>query len=359
MNGIVSKKVQFISKGELIGFIVVIIMVLYILFPQDRLMKYSEVNEYEKLYKENTHLSIKFLEEVTHKNPEYIGLKVLLIYKYIEIGEFSKAREKIKDLEDSKVADNDTLLLLQFELLKKETFSYPETSIERKKFLEKLRDFIKMSYPRIKKPEILRYLYKQSISLNIPYTAFEIAVRLSELDQKNETHWLKVAGKIAYELGLYNKALTIYEKLYKIEKNPKWLNKEIEILIMRKEFSKAMRLIDRYVNSKINKAYKLKLLAKGAEIALWNREYIKSSEYYIKALEISENTQIKKKFFKKAIEVLRAGDKSSQLERVIKKYKNEFISDKEIAKFMIKVALEIGNVELARELSLKLMDVKK
>jgi len=71
------KKISLITPLEILGFVGAVVLVLYLLFPEDKLLKDSQLKFYKQLEKENIFLSIKFLEEMNREFPEYTNFTVM------------------------------------------------------------------------------------------------------------------------------------------------------------------------------------------------------------------------------------------------------------------------------------------
>ena len=352
-----NKKISLVTPFEIFGFIVAVILILYLLFPEDKLLKYSQLKFYRQLEKENLFLSIKFLEEMNREFPQYKDISILLIHNYIKTGKLEKAREKLDEY-NRFYGEEEPLLLLKYELLHKEAFSYPEGSKRRKNLIKKMRVFIKENMKKFSNPEFLKYFYSQALSLNSPETALDIAVLLwkKEKDEK----WLHTAEKLSRDLGKLPLSIELYSKLVAV--NPfdlKYRKEFINLLLSAGRYRHALKQIESALKENLPVSDKIYLLSQGAKISIWKGWYEKASHFYIYGMKTVNDPQKKKMFFKKALNTLRSGGKVKEAVYLIKKYGFDFIRDKDISKLMIKTALEANDLKLAREISLRILGEEK
>ena len=351
------RKISLVTPFEIFGFVVTVVLILYLLFPEDKLLKYSQLKFYRQLERENLFLSIKFLEEMNREFPRYKDIKILLIYNYIKTGKLEKAREKLDEYYRL-FGEEEPLLLLKYELLNKEAFSYPEGSKKRKELIKKMKAFIKENVKKFSNPEFLKYFYSQALSLNSPEIALDISILLwkKEKDEK----WLYKAAKLSRDLGRLPLSIELYSRL--VADNPfdlQYRKELINLLLSGGRYRQAITHIEKAIKENLPKSHKIYLLSEGAKISVWRGWYEKASQFYIYGMKMVSDPQKKKIFFKKALNTLRSGGKVKKAVYLIKKYGFDFVKDKDISKLMIKIALEANNPELAREISLKILGEKK
>ncbi len=348
---------KLVTNLELFGLFLTVLIVLVLLYPRDRLMNYAKPENYNILAKENIFLSIKYLEELIKNYPNYPDLKLLLAKKYIQIGEIKKANILLKDYINLK-GNDPAVILLKFELLKYDAFSYKEGSQERKESLMILRQYLRENIQYINDPIYLKYLFNEAVALDDPISAREIAYKLSISKDKDRVYYLEKLVDLSIGTGDYEKALKALKKLYIIqpERSKYWLKKLAEIEL---HLGRYLDAVKRYeLLFRIEKDYKKRseYIKKTADILLWHKKYRKAAYVYIKGMEISPDFESKKRYFIKALKTLESGNHLSDAVKLIRRYGFDFVKDKETAKLMIKIALASNEPELARKLSIEVLE---
>ncbi|MBK3332331.1 tetratricopeptide repeat protein [Persephonella atlantica] len=350
MSGNVDKSIRIFSLWEILGFGIAVVLVLFLLYPEDKLKKYSEISYYKKLEEENLFLSIKYLEEIIKKYPDMKNARILLIYKYIQTGQMENARKALEDYEKIYGKDS-SLLLLKYEILKKEAFSYPESSEKRKVLLKKMGRILLEEINRFEDPEFLNYFYKQAVLIGRDDVALKALLKLVKITDKKE--WYKKAIKFAISTKNRDVALKLLKQGFFKFHDIFYAEKIIQLYLWKKEYRKAVSFIKEAVRQNIPPENKILLLEKGAEISIWTGRYREAAKFYIEAMRISKNR--KSEFFVKALKTLRSGNRLKEAVKLIKKYGYRFIENRRVSKLMLKIALETGDLELARKISLKLL----
>ncbi|WP_457642047.1 tetratricopeptide repeat protein [Persephonella sp.] len=346
-----------ITNIELVGLFVTVLVILFLLFPRDKLLKYTKPENYNLLSKENIFLSIKYLEEITKKHPEYYDLKLLLIHKYIQTGNINRATVLLREYINQRGYDP-SVLILEYQLLKYDAFSFPEGSTERKTKLEKLRKFIEKNFEHFKDSMYLEYFYKESIFLNAPHLALKIAERLSNIDREREKYWLEKVIKLSLALKDYEKTLSTYRKLSLIEPHRYlyWIKKIVEVELSIGRYAEALKHYQILIRSEKDIDKKIRYIEKAGQISIWIKNYKRAAQFYIDAMKISRTEKEKIRYFIKALRTLQSGNRLKEATGLIRRYGFEFIKkDKKAGKLMLKIALAANDHELAREISLALL----
>ncbi|HCB68877.1 MAG TPA: hypothetical protein DEP48_00820 [Persephonella sp.] len=348
---------RLISDLELAGLFVTVLTVLFLLFPKEKLMQYAKPENYNLLSKENIFLSIKYLEEIIKNYPEYADLKMLLIKKYIQVGDLKKADILLSDYIKQK-GYSQTVVILKFDIMKFEAFSYPENSTERKRKLEELRKFLRENIKFIKNRSYLEYLFREAVALNDPVSAREIAYMLSVSKVKDQSFYLEKLLQLSIATEDYRKAVLALKKLISIkpEKSAYYMEKLAEIEFHIGRYLDALKHYEILIRVEKNYRKKLDYVEKAARISIFMKRYRKASYLYLKGMKIAKTYREKNIYFRKALKTLQSGNMVKEATKLIRRYGFRFIKDKKTAKLMIKIALQADDAELARKLSLSVLE---
>ncbi len=351
------KDKTLISDLEIAGLFLTVLTVLFLLFPKERLMQYAKPENYNLLAKENIFLSIKYLEELLRNYPEYAELKMLLIKKYIQTGKLKKADILLKDYIRQK-GYSQPVVILKFDLLKFKAFSYPENSKERDIKLKELRDFLRKNLRYIRNKAYLEYLFKEAISLNDPISAREIAYRLSISKAKDKAYYLEKLLEFSVATQDYKKAVLALKNLINIrpDRSAVYLEKLADIELYIGRYLDALKHYEILIRTEKNYRRKLYYIEKAARISIYMKRYSKAAFLYLQGMRISISQKEKSTYFLKALKTLQSGNRMKEAVKLIRRYGYKFIRDKKTAELMIKISLQAGDTELARELSLKVLE---
>ena len=351
--------IKLISGLELTGIFFAVMLIIYVLFPNERLMYYLKRQIDELSEDEDVYLSIKYLEKILKKHPRQKALRVALIRKFLLIGNYKKAEEHLKEY-IKYYGEDETALLIEYTIMSKEVYSYPEESTERKLGVEKLRKFIQKNVDKISDLEALTNFYQEAVKLGLPKTALKISLKIAKITPyaTSRAEWYERAYKLAVELGNLRLAEEIYIELVKTGHIPSDKFKEYTLKLARLEeakghYEKAIKHYSQVIKEEDDKRAKIKLLEKLAQISIWNHDYDNATNYYISAMSLSDSYNNKKKYFKLALQSAIWGNKLDKAIEIIEVHGTLFENDEEILKEAIKVYLAAGKVNKAYEVAQK------
>jgi len=344
--------IKLVSGLELTGIFFAVLLIIYVLFPNERVYMYlkrqiDEFNEDEDVY-----LSIKYLEKILKEHPRQKDLRLALIRKYLEVGDYEKAKEHLEEY-IKLYGENENTIFLEYSILYKETIQYPEDSPQRKVAVERLRKYIQRHIDKINDPDILEFFFKQARQLDMPKTALKIAERLyyQTFYTHKKKEWLKQAMQLALDTGNVKTAKQLYKEIPKNlpEELYKYTVKLAEIETAEKNFDDAVRHYSLALRLEDDKRKKQAILKKLAEISIWRNppRYKDAIRYYITALSLSDTYQEKKDNFLLALKTALAGNLLDEAVKIAENYGTFFEKDKDVLKEILKVYLAKGELEKA------------
>jgi tetratricopeptide (TPR) repeat protein len=307
---------RFITNTELLAFVLLVLITLALLFPGKRVEELV-VKEEDPNYE----LSILYLEKLTGSYPERYDYKLALAKKAMRLGKDEYTERIYKELSKSKDPEAKILALtIIYDRLKKKYFlsEKPEEKISIKKEMANV--LISLS-EQTKSIDELRKYFSESISMDMPALSFRLAMLLSDIDSRKRVFWLEEAYKKASVMKDYTTAVKILDEMISTDtKNRKrWTDKKIEIALFSKDYTQA-------VNTCIGEM----LMAKSYEE--------------------------KKRYFKKALEILSWYSDRHKTAVLIETYYRDFLQDDEMALFILKKTLAVGELKIARILALEVLN---
>ena len=227
---------SILSLKEIIAIVIVFAFVLYLLFPKDNIESFVENS------KENTNLSINYIESMLLYHPDNVKLKMLLVKKYDYMGKTKKAlnlnSEIIKETHDKVLL---TKLYKTQYLLNKDIYYRTEKPQQLKILKQKL-----LRYYEFTKGH-RDYLFFFAESTNIDYTYLRYLSLNGLMKQQPELidyEFEKINYYLANRLGYKEEA---YKRLIKLldykEIDPKLQEYAINSLILHEDYDKAYATI--------------------------------------------------------------------------------------------------------------------
>jgi len=306
---------RLITNTELLGFVLLILIILALLFPAKsiRELVLKEKNT-------NPELSFLYLKKLAELYPNRYGYKLSLAKKAIDLGKYEYAEKICSELSRHKDPKARKLALtITYDLLKKKYFLSKKPK-EKTNIKERMANVLALLSKQAKSVKELRKYFFESVSMNMPELSFRIAILLSNVDSKKKLFWLEKAYREASAMKDYATALNILDEMVKIDtKNrEKWVAEKIEIL-------------------------------------LFNKEYTRSVNTCIKEMLDAKSYEEKKKYFKKALEILSWCCDKYEVAILVEKYYRYFWGDDEMMLYMLERLIAGGQLKIARMIALEVL----
>ncbi|MEZ0323584.1 MAG: hypothetical protein ABWJ98_04665 [Hydrogenothermaceae bacterium] len=368
---------KFVSNGEIFLFSFIVILIMILLFPKGKLEEL--VLEYKD---SNVELANVYLENLVRINPDP-QLKLLLAQRYFEIGNYKRSEEILEELEKSGLKSE--VAFIRYQRLKFLYFLSKEQN-QKLAYYKKMENLLTDIYQNEQRLDILEKVYKESVSMNMPYLSLKVAEKISKLKSNKDLKWLEIVYQKSLQVSDYKTAmeyLSILEELDK-ENYRHWLTEHYKLSLSTKDYKAALKdaikIINLYSDENIKKdivfllskdeypdktvnqlselypSQRIFLLESLAEVYKIKKEYNRAYTLYIQLFNSSKNFEERKKLFIEIVNLFLAKRDYSNVKQFISKYYREFIKDKEIAKFILKSALATGDPTFAYKIAL---DIKE
>jgi len=325
---------------EIAGFVLIVCAVLYLLFPKDKIVNLV------KKEKSNDTLIIKYIENIKRYYNTDLDMNLMLFDKYIATGSLDRAKEQFEYIK-KRFPSYEEIPFLRYKMLKIAYFkSYDEDEKNRirQKIAAALREILNAS----RKNETYKRVYQEALSFGL-YPLAKEAIRRVALSTLSPV-WLEKAYDLAIQTSDTKEAIEYLKLLLKEDRNNKnlYMLKLAKLYIADQQYASASRIFEEL--SEGDPVNRTAWLEESAKYALAAKEYEKASKLYLKAMK-SVSQEKKSRYFVEAIKSLLWGNKPETAAKMAREYKNDFISDKESAYWMLKAALAAGDLKLANEIS--------
>jgi len=331
------------SYPEIIGLFITFLTILFLLHHE---------NDLEKLVlkeSSNYDLTAIYLENMLKHDPKNEKLMLALATTAQKSGNIDlsmKLLTVLKNTKDKSILDK--MDKIRYYLLKNrmEHLSKSEKIIAKEDMNKILTNIFNKP---LKSMSFIKEWYDEAMWLN----DFRSAYRLTTLALKNEedSYWLKQHYLLALKLHYDEEAEKTFKKLLKFDLSHKedWL-KEIYYSASDNEEYKEAEVI----------LLKLKSISptwegEHAQLALRMREYAKASKIYLSLFKKSEDYEVKKAFFIKAINALQYGNLYDEAVSLAKQYDKTYIHDPMMREFFLKLYLSANDLEAASDFSQELL----
>ena len=278
------------------------------------------------------------------KKPE---LMLLLIENDMKTGNYEEALSLIKELEKLENIPRKEILYMKLKIYETQYFSKNSRKSELK---EKIRQILKslalMEFSESK----LEELYKKAMNFGFYKTALLISKKAAG---KDEDKWLEKAYKTAMLTRNYDEAFNFLDKLIEKSKG------EMKVKYIKEAFNLAISTGD--YDRGYNYAYKLlslkalspKETKKVIDMALFERDYNTAVMF---SYEMFNKTH-DKYYFKKTVQLALWAGKYELAKHLLDRYSADFITDPEMAVFILKTAMALNDKGLSVKLAQKVVNV--
>ncbi len=375
---------EIFNYKEILGFTLIIIVLSFILFPKGKIEKL--------IFQEDTNIELSniYLENLIRITNDD-NLRLLLAERYIKLGYKYKAISILDYLE--KKADREVISkakVLRYQILKSEYFAKNTTDNQREQIKTQMRKLLVDSLNSTQDLNTISKIYKEALSMAFVDIAYQITKKAVFLSNKDK-YWLKEAYNQALATSNFKDAQKYAFELYNTDKENKikWLNEYYNISVAIKDYQSAIKSLEILAmednkNSKIYyqkavdvllyiKDYKSAInlleslyqrddinryvwLEKMANLYLMEKNYKEAFGLYNQAFLLERNMQKRKELFKKSAEILLWSKDYENLKTFLNLHYKEFLTDKEMAKFILKTALATGDPKFAYKIAL---DIKE
>ncbi len=335
---------KFVDNKEILAFVVIFFFLSILLFPKGKIERIILEED------SNIELSNIYLKQLVKLNPDP-NLKVLMIERLIMLGKYDEALDYIKDLESYPEENiKAKVIFSKYLILKAKYFSNKLLNEDKEKIRSEMKEILKSSYGKSSDLELLKKIYKESLSMFFPDLALEISLKINSI-KPEDLYWLEESYKNSLATENYSTALNILKKLIIMDEKNKvdWLKKFYNISLMIKDYNEALWALNylKILDKNNEEIYNKKIL----DLYLIKKDYSKAINYCLYFLEREKKIDNKKEYFKKALEIAMSIKRYDIAKEVIRNNYKNFLHDKEMVKFILKSALATGDPKFAYEVA--------
>ena len=272
---------------------------------------------------------------------------LLLIENDMKTGNYKEALSLIKELEKMNNIPKKKILYMKLKIYETQYFS---KNSKKSKLKEKIGKILKNLALIEFSENKLEELYKKAMNFGFYKTAFLISKKAADRYGRN---WIKKAYKTAILTKNYNEAFNFLDKL--IEKS----TGETKVRYIKEAFNLAVSVGD--YDKGYNYAYKLlsfkalspKETKKVIDMALFGRDYNTAVKFSYEMFKKNHS----KYYFKKTVQLALWAGKYELAKYLLDKYSADFITDPEMAIFILKTAMALNDKKLSVKLAQKAVEV--
>lgn len=319
-----------------------ILMVVLLLFPQERL-EWLIMREDDT----NLDLSITYIENLLSVNPDD-RMKLSLAKRYFRLAEYEKMEKLLSELEDSPLDYiRVEAVSLRYAMLKRLYFA-GHTELK-----ARIEEELRKAVEGTDDTATLRSLYRESLSMAMPHVALIVAEKLSRI-AVNKLHWLEEAYRQAIATGELKKAVEFAHRLSRLDRRKRayWLAEAIRLTIAIKDY----RLAEDYLKELGSIRKDARWYDMAVELYLLKGDYPGAIDVCLSALMREKNRKRRFHYLKKALQIAMWNDDYKRVKDIIARYGGVFLDDDEMAGFILKSALQTGDVGFARNVALNILE---
>ncbi len=331
---------KIISKGELLTLALLFLAVLVLLFPRQGL-KEQILEE-----KSNYDLTSIYLHNLIRLEPENADLVLEMAKILYQQKKFHLAKNLLLALREDKtpkIQQEVSLLSLQINNVRLEK----EKNIHKKALLLQenatlLSHIADVEYHDINKSKTLYYT---ALALKEKQTALKFNLNiLSQCPRNEQLKWLKNLHYLAHDL------------------NQTTIDKEALLELVKQDTHESILWLDALLSMDKKVILNAKELGlKGDNLAyfyLLTKQADKAIPLYLSLYKEAKNHVEKRAYLLKIIKQLRASNKAKEAATIVQAYEDDYLQESDTIKILLKLYLEAGRADLAKRLSLKLMQKK-
>ena len=344
-----NEEIYVIEYKELLFFLFVFIFILVTLFPKE-LVKRELFEDNDKDYR----LSLVYIEDLLKKEPDNTRLKLLLVKKALLANEselaYVTASQLLKD-KNEKIANE--ALLLAYEALKQEYFK-TASKMKKQHIQKELSRLFDAIFSRHLYNWDLDKWYKEAQLAHNSEAALFFLKRILQNDKSDLQH-IKEAYYLASTLRKEEEALRYLDILIQkdAKERLKWVRAKYYLLLRDKKYAEVEKLL------RTEAATSLEFMQMLARFYMMRKEYTRASNVYLSMMQKAKGYQQKKALFVQAVDALRAGRYDVTAARLVKRFESEYVHDKVMREYMLKVYLAANRLDLAHSLALKTLHILK
>ena len=277
---------HFISPWEVIAFVIGVVVILMLIFPQETLR--------ETLSKENkpSVVTEMYLQNVVHLYPKNLKLALLLAQQQLDLGELDEAEHTIKKINPALLSSKSQpeYAWMYYRLKLKQAYALTPDSEAQKEAFDELKSSLKQFETMKLTPEETYQLGKDALALNAPSTATVFFKQLSTMPGAKKFNWEEEAANAALWSKDYKGAAEFYavamNNAKTLEQKRNYYMKTLKTYQAGNLVNDAIEFAQKNYNAKFMDKATLEYLSKLALAA--NRPDL-AQQYYLLSMHIQDN----------------------------------------------------------------------
>ncbi len=282
------RREYFASPPMIVTFIVGVLFILVVLFPQQSLR--VSIGQQSK----SNMVTVTYLQNLLRVYPADLNLRLLLAQQQVGLDRFIRAERTLAPIDShhqpSYVQRN--IAWLQYEILRKRTFAAKPNSVVREQLEKELVIAINQLKNQPFSANHLELMAKDALAINNPALAVSLyELMLNRFPVKN-VQWLMVAAKASMGIGKYQRSAEFYLTAMSLSRSNKDKNllylSAIKSLQAGNQLEEALLLAEDYYEPTFGNRKTLLYLSR---LALAANQPDLAEGYIKQALEVTQNTK--------------------------------------------------------------------
>ena len=347
MSFVKNEKNYVVTYKELILTFLVFTLILIVLYPKEIIK--------EQILSENSNydLSMLYLNNMLKNDPTNELLMLTLASQSLRSGKKDLAYKLLELLHNSKDLKIRERSYRESYTLAKEDYFYfqhQKDSLKEEEYFKKLEWlFSKIRVQTAFVSQNYNYMYKETIFLKEAKYAYEYAIK--ELDKTKRIEKLKEVYHVSVSIPDIKNAMKSVSTLYRVDGTHKKEWDSAAYFLVLNYYSKAQA--QKFLENKSKKSNFW--LQKYAEYSRSKKEYIDSSQLFMKLFKREKSYKLKKRHFMQAVGSLVEAKQEMKAVTLAQEYEEYYFNDTQMRKYFLKLYLANGALQKAATLSKKIL----
>ncbi len=333
-----------ITNKELLFLVGIFIFILVQLYPKNILQNIIEDDHSDYA------LTMVYLEDLLKHHPNDEMLNLVYLEKKMEVRDVNVSIPLARKLMHSKkefIRDKATVLAFNAEMIK---YFQTKDKREKRRLYRHLRRLFSIIFTKKLYDSDIKQWYANATFVQNDWARYYFLKRLIQKEPTN-VKWLRNAYFLALKFGKkedakhYLNALLVYDT-----KDPlQWTMAKYYALLRYHKYDEAQRVLEHNANRSLQIKKRL------ASFYLMRSLYMKASQTY---LELSREVHTPKErdlYVKKAIQALQSGNLLKEASSLAHEYEMEYIGNRDMRNFILKVYLAAGRLDWADSYAKKIL----
>jgi len=336
MYDVDSGDVSVVTNKELLFLVGIFIFILVQLYPKNILQKIIEDDNSDYA------LTMIYLKDLLKHHPNDEMLQLVYLEKKMQVRDVNASIPLALKLSKSSkeyIKEKATLLAFNAELIK---YFQIKDKKEKQKLYTHLQKLFSIIFAKKLYDNGIKQWYAHATFVKHDKARYFFIKQLLQKDPTN-VKLLRPAYFLALKFGEKKQAKAYLQKLLQYDKKKleQWVMEAYYALVYYKKYNEAQKILEAHANE----SKKIKKLL--ASFYLMRSLYKQASKTYLDLSYRAKNKKDRKKYLKKAIQSLQAGNLLKEAALLAHKYETYYINDRDMRSFILKIYLASGKLEWA------------